>query len=364
MRESDPKNPRAIDELFRQVHWGAFRNGLIASALLSAAIVAGSRRLSDFDAALVGYTFASIFAFFAIVYRYSVWLTKPPTRRYWVRGWQLCFSPRLWKNLRSPRILATAVTRRLVIQDFVWRRGRGRWIAHMLLASGCVLAAFVTFPLVFGWVHFEQGSINPPTYVVYAFGFPVDQMPVGGAKSWFALHALLIASFLVIPGVMMAMHRRMTDFGAVAVQRFARDFMPLIMLFAVAFSGLLLWVSYEFLGGHFYGAIAQFHAFTVIATLLYLPFGKLFHIFQRPASLGIAYYKAVNADLEPTICPVTGKPFAPRMHTDDVKEVLHEMDFDYSSKNPGQPDWTEISPQGKRMLIGRAHNAVRHNRFD
>jgi hypothetical protein len=351
--------------LLRQVHWGAFRNGLIAAAILAALVVAGSRRLDDFDAPLVGYTFASIFASFGIVYRYSVWLTKPPTRKYWRRGWQLCFSPRAWKNLRAPRILARAVLSRLVIQDFVWRRGRVRWLAHMLIASGCVLAAAITFPLVFGWVHFEQGAVAPrPTYLVYLFGIQVDELPIGGARSWLALHALLIASFLVIPGVMIAMHRRMTDYGAAAVQRYGRDFLPLILLFAVAFSGILLWVSYEFLGGHFYSALAQFHAFTVIATLLYLPFGKLFHIFQRPASLGIAFYKAAGADLEPARCPVTGEEFAPKMQTDDLKEVLHQLEFDYSSGKKDSPEWNEVSPRGRRMLIGRAHNAVRHNRFD
>src|SRR5262245_21153156 len=262
------------DWLLRQVHWGAFRNGLLAAGLLGALVVAGSRRLQDFDAPLVGHTFATIFASFGIVYRYSVWLTKPPTRKYWRRGWELCFSPRMWSGLRAPRILLRAVLGRIVVQDFVWRRGRSRWLGHMLIAAGCVLAAAITFPLVFGWVHFEQGAIAPrPTYIVYLFGLPVDEMPIEGARSWLALHGLLIASFLVIPGVMIAMYRRMTDYGATAVQRYGRDFLPLILIFAVAFSGLLLWISYEFLGGHFYSSLALFHAFTVIATLLYLPFG-------------------------------------------------------------------------------------------
>lgn len=362
-------NPRATagrpGGLLRQVHWGAFRNGLIAAALLAAMVVAGSRRLADFDAPLVGYTFACIFASFGIVYRYSVWLTKPPTRKYWRRGFELCFSPRLWKDLRAPRILLGAVLGRLVVQGFVWRRGRARWLGHMLIVSGCVLAAAVTFPLVFGWVHFEQGAVSPrPTYLVYFCGVLVDEMPIGGARSWLALHALLIASFLVIPGVMIAMYRRMTDHGAAAVQRYGRDFLPLVLLFAVAFSGLLLWISYEFLGGHFYSSLALFHAFTVIATLLYLPFGKLFHIFQRPASLGIAFYKAAGAEGDQARCPVTGREFAPKMQTDDLKEVLHQMDFDYSAGKAGAPEWSEVSPQGRRMLIGRAHNAVRKNRFD
>ena len=350
-----------------QLHWGALAKATIATALLCVTIILGSRNLANFDAALIGYTFASLFALFGIVYRYSVWLTKPPTRMYWRRGWQLFMSPRLWKNFRSPRILAEAVVRKIVVQDFVWHRSPERWAGHMLIAAGCVLAALVTFPLVFGWVHFTQGAITPePTYIIQVFGFRVREIALHGIESWFTFHALIVASVLVIPGVMIVMYRRMVDVGAVAVQRFSRDFLPLILLFAVAFTGLLLWVSYEFLEGYFYTALAQLHAWTVIGTLIYLPFGKLFHIFQRPATLGIAYYKSPLSELEPAHCPLTGEEYAPAAQTKDLTEVLHELEFDYSPVGgpPETPPWNEISPAGKRMLIGRAHSKIRNDRFD
>src|SRR4249919_661075 len=57
--------------------------GTIATAILAALVVVGSRRLSHFDAALVGYTFATLFAAFGITYRYAIWLQRPPTRMYW-----------------------------------------------------------------------------------------------------------------------------------------------------------------------------------------------------------------------------------------------------------------------------------------
>lgn len=358
--------PLAMAKCFvRDLHPRAVASATIATIGLAFTIVLGSRNLADFDSALFGYCFASLFATFGLVYRYAVWLTKPPTWKYWVRGWQLGFSPSLWKNLRSPRILGTAVARKIVLQDFIWRRSPSRWLGHMLIASGCTLAAAVTFPLVFGWIHFEQGKISPePTYITWFFGFPVRELALSGFESWFVFHALIVASFLVIPGVMLAMYRRMTDAGAVAVQRFARDFLPLILLFAVAFTGLLLWVSYEFLDGTFYSVLAQLHAWVVIGTLLYLPFGKLFHIFQRPASLGISYYKAAGAEKEQTLCPVTRQEFAPRLQTDDLKEVLGELDFDYSSPDGKAPAWNEVSPRGRRILIGRAHAKVRGNKFD
>jgi MFS family permease len=68
------------------------RAGITATfftGLLVAAIVIGSRNLQNFDAALVTYTFATVFATWGVVYHYRVWLDKPPTRVYWERGWQL-----------------------------------------------------------------------------------------------------------------------------------------------------------------------------------------------------------------------------------------------------------------------------------
>ncbi len=351
-------------DFLRDLHWGAVRTGLIAVAGLGALIVIGSRRLLDFDSALVGYTFACLFATFGIVYRYSVWLTKPPTRKYWRRSVQIFTSPSMWRTLRTPRMLPGAVWSKILAQDFVWRRGIGRWIAHMLICWGCVLAAAVTFPLVFGWIHFEQGAIGPnSTYRVIFFGFQVQELPLKGVLSWFVFHALVVSAFMVTPGVMIAMYRRMAEGGALAVQRFGRDFLPLILLFAISVSGLLLWVSYEWMDGYYYSVLAQFHAATVIGTLLYLPFGKLFHIFQRPASLGVAMYRHANETLEQAKCPVTGEAFAPKMQTDDLNEVLQELDFDYKATDGKSRAWNEISPRGRRMLIGRAHSAARNNRF-
>src|SRR2546428_5113899 len=66
---------------------GAFATSM--TALLGAAIVIGSRNLQNFDAALVIYTFATIFMVWGVAYHYSVWLEKPPTQLYWHRTWDL-----------------------------------------------------------------------------------------------------------------------------------------------------------------------------------------------------------------------------------------------------------------------------------
>jgi len=370
-----------------QLHWPSVVWGLLASVILVILILIGSRNLADFDAALVGYTFACVFCLFGTVYRYSVWLSKPPTRRYWRRGWQLLFTPSAWRLGKRIQLLIEGIWSRLVFQSFILKRGKRRWLGHMLLAWGCFLGFAVTFPLVFGWIHFEQAQIEPhQKYWVMFFGFPVMKIPLTGLFSWSVFHALIISSVMVILGVMIVMVRRMFDFGAVAVERFGRDFLPLLILFGVAASGLLLWISYEWFGGMFYNALATFHAITVIGFLVYLPFGKLFHIFQRPASLGVVFYRAVGEMGEPARRPVTGNEFASKLQTNDLKHVLPELGFDYSAPVPAAqaaagpasppdnpaapppaapvPAWNEISPQGRRMVIGRVHNIVRRGKFD
>jgi ABC-type uncharacterized transport system permease subunit len=65
-------------ETIRSAAWG-----VLFTLMLAALIVAGSRNLSHFDAALVGYTFAVLFATFAITYRYAMWLQSHRPRFYW-----------------------------------------------------------------------------------------------------------------------------------------------------------------------------------------------------------------------------------------------------------------------------------------
>src|SRR5690606_25466025 len=74
---------RAGREAARATGWG-----LAVTLVLAALIVVGSRNLAHFDAALVAYTFAVLFATFGLTYRYAMWLQRPPTAVYWRRGWQ------------------------------------------------------------------------------------------------------------------------------------------------------------------------------------------------------------------------------------------------------------------------------------
>src|SRR5438105_2572905 len=93
-----------------------------------------------------------------------------------------------------------------------------------------------------------------------------------------SVRRLVWASFLVIAGVMLAFRRRMIDHAAVLLQQFGQDIMALVLLFAISVTGLMLTASYTWMKGYAYDFLAILHAITVIVTLLYLPFGKLFHI--------------------------------------------------------------------------------------
>ena len=68
-----------------------------AAAVLMTLIYLGSRGLQDFDSALIGYAVAAVITSAALVYRYTLWITRPPTWRYFRAGWVNFFS---WHNFR------------------------------------------------------------------------------------------------------------------------------------------------------------------------------------------------------------------------------------------------------------------------
>src|SRR5215211_8231147 len=95
--------------------------GLGASAALTALIIVGSRNLEHYDAALFGYTIASVVAFGAIIFRYALWLQRPATRVYWRRGWKLYLQrEQLLQNTASA---AKTIATNLVGQRFIFKRG-------------------------------------------------------------------------------------------------------------------------------------------------------------------------------------------------------------------------------------------------
>lgn len=258
--------------------------GLVAIAIVIALTFIGSDRLVWFDAALIGYLFGTVFAVFGVVYRYAVWLRRPSTAMLNRRGWD-AFRARKGRNLVAlPSLVAT----QLLTQGFIRRRSRARWLAHQFVFWGCILAALVTFPLTLGLLHFESVGQQADRYQVYLSRVGTLKFDAGSILGWTIFHALDIAAVLVLAGVFIFLRRRLHDPGALAVER-SGDFLALAGLFAVSVTGLFLTVSSTWLGGRFYAALNTIHALTVILGLMYLPFGKLFHIFQRPANLGVKF---------------------------------------------------------------------------
>lgn len=344
--------------MFRTLNFKALSIALLATSLLVISVIAGSRRLQNFDAALIAYLFGTIFASFGIVYRYVVWLQRPPTKLYWKRGWKLFFS-------RKFLILGWALVVRFwndaILQRFVLARGRIRWSGHMLMAWGCILAFAVTLPMTFGWIHFTLKETHPLTYAANFWGFPVFEFPLHTPVAYAMFHVLDWASFAIIIGVTIIIRRRLKDIGLMAVQTFEGDWLPLILLLAISITGLGLTWDYEFMQGKAHQFMAITHAITVILFLAWMPFGKFFHIFQRPAQLGVAIYRKEGEMGAQAICPHTGKVFASQMHINDLKEITSELGFDYDHDNG--TSHLDLSPQGKRAALAKAHQSARKNAY-
>ncbi len=347
-RALPPHSRQAVDRV-RAGSWAA-----LWTVVLAAAIVVGSRNLAHFDAALVGYTFATLFAVFGITYRYAMWLDRPPTRMYWQRGWEAFFTrPWLGRNVVT---LGRRAAIDVAANRFIFRRGRLRGIAHWLIMWGCLLAAAITFPLVWGWVHFETVPGNVEMYRAFVFGVATQDFPVQSLVAFITFHGLVWASFLVIAGVLLAFRRRMIDHGAAVAQQFGQDILPLVLLFAISMTGLMLTASYTWMRGYAYEFLAILHAVTVIVTLLWLPFGKLFHIFQRPAQLGVGFYKDAGARGEQAACRRCGAAFAPGVMIRDLSSVERELGFSYELASGGH--YQDVCPKCRRAMFGLAQGAL------
>jgi hypothetical protein len=148
----------------------------------------------------------------------------------------------------------------------------------------------------------------------------------------------------------------MIDHGAAAVQQFGQDILPLLLLFAISVTGLMLTASYTWMKGYAYDFLAILHAVTVIFTLLYLPFGKFFHVFQRPAQLGVGFYKDAGANDQQARCRRCDQPYASLPMVRDLTVVEQELGFQYELPNGGH--YQEVCPRCRRALFGLAQGKL------
>ncbi|MFK6999920.1 MFS transporter [Flavobacterium oreochromis] len=339
----------------KNLNFNALLIATLSCILIIVLVYLGSRNLQNFDAALVTYLFGTIFAFFGIVYRTSVWLQRPPTWMYFKRGIYFLFTGKVFKHLV---FVAKEFIGNIVLQKFIYPRGKYRWLAHFMIAIGCISAFMITIPLTFGWIHFTlaPGTIN--LYQAHFFGFEVFSFRLGSVIAFLTFHALNWSSWLVILGSLYYLRRRLTNPGLIATQTFDGDLLPLILLIAISATGLGLTYSYQFMKGFAFDFLAVLHAVTVILFLIWIPFGKFFHIIQRPAQIGAHIYKIEGKEQQGmAICPHTRNEFTTQLHVNDLKIVTRKLGFDFS-----KPDGTshlDLSPEGKRSIIAQAHLKAR-----
>ena len=325
--------------------------GMIALAL---AITLGSRMLAHFDPALTGYAIASLFGAFAVAFHYGTWLMRPSTRIMWRRSWQFFLSGRNFR--RYFWVIPRTLVRNLLFQSFLRQRSWQRWVMHQCLFWGVILSFAITFPLVFGWLYFE--ATGPQHYRTYIFGIATPlEFDALGPVGFNTFHALDYTAVLVIIGVSIAYWRRRRDRAVRPVQRVLFDLLPLHLLMAISITGILLTVVDLWFEGSGHWPITLTHQFLVIMLILYLPFGKLFHIIQRPASLGVELYYAVGAEQGMKNCARCGRPFGMQMHVEDVKSALKGGGFNFNMPEEGVW-WQDYCARCKRVVRAEAYTGL------
>lgn len=343
--------------------------GLLAAGLLVLLVGLGSRGFHWFDAALIGYLVGVIFATAAVAYKYTFWLARPPTSRYWRRGWQLFLS--LSNFRRYPGFIPRTLIVDLFTQQFIRHRSFYRWVMHLCLFWGVILSCCITFPLTFGWLRFTQTSTG--LYEMWFVGFPLFPFSPDSSLGILIIHALDWTAFILLIGLILAFHRRFHDLALIAVQRFRFDVMPLALLLAIVITGLALTADNLWLGGAYYWYISLTHQVVVVLWLISLPFGKFFHLIERPATLGVDLYRHTEADIEMHHCPHCGQEVEPALFMRDLKRTLYEVGENYALRAPDTQAastatedartsstlwWSDLCPQCKRVMKGQAHLAA------
>lgn len=343
--------------------------GGIAGVIVIGLIVLGSRGFRWFDAALIGYAVGVVFATAAITYKYTFWLLRPQTGRYFRRGWQLFFS--LENFRRYATLVPSAIVTGLLAQTFIRKRSYYRWITHLCIFWGVILSLCITLPLTFGWLRFTQTAAGQ--YRIWALGFPLFTFGPYSVLGFLIYHALVLSSLLLFVGLVLAFHRRFHDLANIAVQRFGFDIVPLALLFAIVLTGVALTADSAFFNGAYYWFISLTHEAIVVLWLISLPFGKFFHIIERPATVGIELYWRVSEDSAQHHCPRCGNPFVPVRFITDLKLALDEIGQNYVVQ-PRLPSagaaaaaprtvtqstwWQDFCPDCKRVLRGEANMAA------
>lgn len=280
----------------------------------------GTRMFTHVDLNLYGYMVGTIVFIGGFFYRFIAWGERPPTKIFIKKGLKLLFRKSTPKT--SAEHLAT--------YRFIWNRGIYRWTQHVLIGWGCVLACLITFPLVFGWMYFTMPENG--YYTVVGMGIDIMTIKADGFLGYVFYNALNISALMVIAGVCMALYRRLKNMQARAEQKFIYDFLPLYLLIFISVTGLALTFINMFLHGKGHYAMSLIHQYSVIITLIYLPFGKLAHIPFRPMSVFAKNYREHYFEQSAKECKVCGEKYVSTEQSRDVVEVLGVNAIEFQTK--------------------------------
>jgi hypothetical protein len=116
----------------------------------------------------------------------------------------------------------------------------------------------------------------------------------------------------------------------------------------------------------------------VVLWLISLPFGKFFHLIERPATVGIELYWRTGEGTQMQTCVRCGEEFAPARFIADLKKTLYDVGENYALQ-PGstpvvtQPGtdpvevrdeaisgvwWQDLCPECKRVMRAQANLAA------
>ncbi|GAC1485469.1 MAG: hypothetical protein NVS1B16_14510 [Pseudarthrobacter sp.] len=260
--------------------------------------------------------------------------------------------------LKTPTLVPRLLASQILFQRFISQRSRPRWLAHQAMFWGVVIASAMTFPLTFGWIHFRAAQGSSQAYAIYLFGKKSITFDALSWLGWLVFHTLDFAAILVIVGAGYFLLHRLMDRPVMTGQRVLRDLVPLIALLAISVTGLLLTLSTALLRGSYYHFLALVHMSTVVLTLLFIPFGKFFHIIQRAASAGVPAYKETSLRQAGAFsCRVCREPLEAVAFVTDLQKTMQDLRLAY-------PAWVETCPRCKRVERGMAYRSHLKAGFD
>ncbi|HKN48939.1 MAG TPA: MFS transporter, partial [Actinomycetota bacterium] len=98
--------------------------------------------------------------------------------------------------------------------------------------------------------------------------------------------------------------------------------------------------------------LALVHMSSVVLTLLFIPFGKFFHVIHRTATIGVPVYQATSQASSGVFeCRRCRAPLETVAFVDDLQKTMGELRLGY-------PTWVEQCPRCKRLERGAAYRSL------